>query len=1709
MCVGQEGEYLDAEARTIDLSGAEARGPTGVAVLEGHCDVCNDLDEERSRPWRASNTRAGFRSSAAFPIREDGNVIGTLSVYATTVGYFDAKFVELLSRIAAGLSLGLDNLRRDARRTAIESALRDSESRFRSLTELSADWYWQQDENLRFTAVAGGTRGTSLLRPDLDIGKTRWELPLTGVSEQAWTAHKAMLAACLPFRDFQFRRIVQGGEERYVSVSGTPVYGADGRFAGYRGIGTDLTERKNAERVLALEQEVGRCLADGDDPLTAISQVIRAVCESQGWSCGFFSRADEDAGILRIDASWGLPTPEFDAFRAAAHGAIVPRDSSLAGHAWRAGQPLWAEDVAAYGPLPRRDLIVDAGLRCGFAFPVTAEEKTLGALTFLTSKARGPDPRLEAAARIIGAQVSQFLKRKDAEEALRESEARFHSLSDLSAEWYWQQDAQLRFTSLCNGTEIEAGLAPDADLGKTRWELSGVGEALWDLHKQTLAERRPFVDFEMKRRFPDGSVRDVSVSGTPIFDAGGNFAGYRGIGREITRRKREAGILALEHRVARCIAAAGEQASVLGEVIRAICETQGWDWGAYLRVDEVDNVLRLETDWARSRETSAQLDASARMLTIPPDAGISGRVWRSGQPLWMADARTDSRVLFADAVLAAGFRGGFAFPIIADGRTIGVLLFFSRDMQEPDERLLSAARMIGAQVGQCLQRRQAEDALRESEKRYRALTELSSDWYWEQDENQHFTRISEGIEQRAGVKVASLIGHSRWAAGVSYIPADRQALDALIEARRAFRDFAYIRTDADGKVRHVAISGEPMFDAAGRYMGYRGIGRDVTERTLANERLRFQAMLLNTVGDAVMAADMEDTISYWSTAAEQLYGWTAAEAIGKKMLDMVRPADETQSPGEAKRIAAQGLVWRGEKVGQRRDGTTFPVNLTLAPVQDTDGNVTGMVSVSRDITETKRAENAIRDSARRQGVIAAFGQRALASSSVHTLLDEAVGAVVEGLAVPFCRIVQLAPDGQSLVAKAECGFPDGEADRHAADGCTDSPDHHVLKTREAVVIDDYAQESRFAPPAAFSRHAIRSGANVIIGGAEGPPFGVLGAYASNPAYFGADSVNFLQSIANTLATAVHRVAAEEKVAYLAQFDAMTGLPNRNLFRDRLALTLTQAQRNSWNVGVMFVDLDGFKNVNDTFGHGAGDHLLTLVAERLRKCVRSGDTVGRLGGDEFGVVLSDLAQADDANVVAQQIVDTLAQPFEVMGSDIRITGSVGISVYPADATDPEVLLKNADAAMYRAKQKGRNGFHFFTDELHARATRRMGLEAELRRAIDNDEFILHYQPQVSLDTGRIIGVEALVRWQHPVRGLVAPLEFIGIAEETGLIVPIGAWVAKTACAQVAQWHRRGHRGLFAAINVSPLEIRRGHVLGTIGDALAQSGLDPRYLEIELTETLIMDGAESFVRSLEALKATGINIAIDDFGTGYSSLSYLKRFPIDKVKIDRIFINDIVSEVDDAAIVQAIIAMSHHLKLQVTAEGVETQEQAEFLRRCQCDIVQGFLFGHPVPAAEMSATLDSHGSLPLLRGPQGTSRSLLIVDDEENNLRALQRVLRRDGYDIHTALSAPQALEVLANTRISVIVADQRMPGMSGTELLARAKSLYPDTVRIILSGFTDLGTITSAINEGAVYKFLTKPWEDEALREDIRGAFRLYEQKRVGGGSASLTAETSV
>ncbi|WP_205231454.1 EAL domain-containing protein [Azospira oryzae] len=429
---------------------------------------------------------------------------------------------------------------------------------------------------------------------------------------------------------------------------------------------------------------------------------------------------------------------------------------------------------------------------------------------------------------------------------------------------------------------------------------------------------------------------------------------------------------------------------------------------------------------------------------------------------------------------------------------------------------------------------------------------------------------------------------------------------------------------------------------------------------------------------------------------------------------------------------------------------------------------------------------------------------------------------------------------------------------------------------------------------------------------------------------------------------------EDRIHQLAYFDELTGLPNRTLLHDRVSQCLAAAEREQETLALLFIDLDNFKTVNDSLGHFTGDRLLQSVAQRLKGCVRDSDTVSRLGGDEFVVVLAD-AQLDGASQVARKIIDRVGQPFVIDGHQLTVTPSIGISLFPHDARDFQSLLKNADTAMYQAKESGRNAYQFFTAEMNVLAFERLVLENALRQAVERQEFVLHYQPQVDMGSGRVIGAEALVRWLHPELGMVPPARFIPVAEDSGLIGAIGDWVLYEACRQNRAWQEAGLPPIPVAVNLSAVQLRQSELHESVAELLRRTGLESRYLELELTERTVMEDAEATVRCLRRLDEMGVMLSIDDFGTGYSSLSYLKRFPIDKLKIDQSFVRDIVADADDQAIAVAIISMGHSLRLRVIAEGVETAEQLEILHRHGCDEAQGFHFGRPMPADEFAAYL----------------------------------------------------------------------------------------------------------------------------------------------------------
>jgi diguanylate cyclase (GGDEF)-like protein/PAS domain S-box-containing protein len=574
-----------------------------------------------------------------------------------------------------------------------------------------------------------------------------------------------------------------------------------------------------------------------------------------------------------------------------------------------------------------------------------------------------------------------------------------------------------------------------------------------------------------------------------------------------------------------------------------------------------------------------------------------------------------------------------------------------------------------------------------------------------------------------------------------------------------------------------------------------------------------------------------------------------------------------------------------------------------------------------------------------------------------------------------------------------------------------------------------------------------------------------------------------------------RIEHEAQLARLATTDTLTGLANRTLLQDRLMQAVGQAERSRMPFALLHVDLDRFSQINDRLGCVAADGLLQQVAQRLLALVREGDTVARVGPDQFMLIMLQLVKPEDAAFVARKIHAGLGGMSLECDHSLALQFSIGVVLYPADGTRPEQLLRHASIALAQVKQAGGNGFRLFSPEMQLTAGNLLEVDARMRQALVAGEFVLHYQPKADLFSGELSGFEALIRWQHPEHGLLAPDRFIRQAEETGAIVAIGYWVLQQACRQALQWQQQGLSPCRVAVNLSARQFQQPDLVEAIRQILQETGLKPCWLELELTESMLMQDIPAAVRTLVQLKQLGVMLSMDDFGTGYSSLGYLKQFPFDVLKIDRSFVQNITTEPDDALIAVAVISMAHSLGMHVVAEGVENECQMRYLRNQHCDEMQGYFFSRPLLPDDATGFIRSQIRLPVLAGShEPGQRTLLLVDDEADILKALQRLLRRRGYRILTAQSAERALELMALNDVQVVVSDQRMPGIGGSELLSRIRELYPNTVRIMLSGYSEIGALTEAINQGAIYRYLTKPWDDEQLREEIRSAFVKYEQE---------------
>ncbi len=575
-----------------------------------------------------------------------------------------------------------------------------------------------------------------------------------------------------------------------------------------------------------------------------------------------------------------------------------------------------------------------------------------------------------------------------------------------------------------------------------------------------------------------------------------------------------------------------------------------------------------------------------------------------------------------------------------------------------------------------------------------------------------------------------------------------------------------------------------------------------------------------------------------------------------------------------------------------------------------------------------------------------------------------------------------------------------------------------------------------------------------------------------------------------------RQRAQEELAYSVTHDQTTGLPRFSQIESLLQAAVMDSIAHAGRVMVFYLDIDRFHVINETRGRDVGDSVLRSIAARLAELIGEGGQLSHMAADEFVLVVVDTDGTQDQVEFGEIVRRKIEEPIVLDAQNVYVTCSIGASCFPDNGTTPQELLRQAEAAMMRAKQEGRNAVYAFDNEHKKELEQRRLLGMHLRDAIREGQFVLNFQPQISGQDWQILGFEALLRWQSPVLGWMSPGSFLAVAEELGLAVEIGHIVLKSACRQIKEWVDAGAEDFCISVNISSIQLQRPDFVDEMRAILTEFNVSPTHLELEVTESMVIGNVPRVIETMRAMKTLGIKIALDDFGTGYSSLNYLRQFPIDTLKIDQSFVHDITSDAGAAGICRAIITLGHQLGLTVIAEGVETAAQVGYLRRNQCDCFQGYYFSKPVTAAQAFSLLE-HRYMEhegLVSQPEEEKHGLLLLDDEENILNALNRALRRGDYQIYTATTAEQAFDILARNNVEVIISDQRMPGMSGTEFLSKVKEMYPDTLRIMLSGYTDLAAVTEAINRGAIYKFLIKPWDDEELRMQIREAFRVFESR---------------
>ncbi|MEP0871652.1 EAL domain-containing protein [Trichocoleus desertorum AS-A10] len=1165
-----------------------------------------------------------------------------------------------------------------------------------------------------------------------------------------------------------------------------------------------------------LLQTLSLAISESPDLATALQVALQQVCEATGWRYGEAWLPDPTQTRLECSSAWYSESTSLDKFRALSQAIHFQPGVGLPGRVWAKQKPEWIQDVSqeASTSFLRTEIALEAKLKAGLAMPILARGEVVAVLIFFMFEACSEDQRLVELVTAVTAQLGAILQLKRAERALKEQQEFLRLVLDNIPQYIFWKDTQSVYLG-CNKSWAElAGLTqPAAAIGKTDDQLPWTPpeiEYYLEQDRRIIATGVPELDIVESKQHQDGRQVWMHVNKLPIHNAEGQVIGLLGLMEDITERKQ------------------AEQCLRESEARHRAISGMASDYVYSVRIEPDGELV---TEWATEafyRITDYTLDEINALggwvsLIHPEDLALT-------YPFAQQISANQPSILEYRIVNKAG------------------AICWLRDYARPewDAEQQRVVRILGA-VKDITERKQAEEALRQAEAKYRSIFENAVEGIFQTTTNGQYLTANPMLAKIYGYDSSEelMVTLTDIQHQLYVDPSSRAEFMQRIQTQEAVWGFESQIYRKDGTIIWISENARTIRDDQGQLIGYEGTVENISARKQAEAELHKRESLLQGVAEATQHLLTNPNCDAAIAAALATLGTAAG-------VDRVYIYENHPHPITAEVAMSMRFEWTHEAIAP----TIHQSYWQNQPYRESGlGRWYEALSTGQSISGITRDFPLVEQNLLERDQI-------LAILMVPILIDQHFWGYI--------------------------GFDDCTTER-----CWS-------KSEESILI----------------------------------------------------------AMAASIGGALKREQAAATIRYQAFHDLLTGLPNRICFNNWLLPSLTQARCSDKNVAVMFLDLDRFKAINDTLGHAVGDQLLQLSAQRIASCLREEDIVARWGGDEFTLLLPDLSCPEDASRIARRVLEALRPAFTLEGHELYITSSIGIALYPQDGEDVPTLLRNADAALYQAKAQGRNNYQFYTAALNAQASARLELESNLHHALERGEFVVYYQPQINLTNQQITCMEALVRWQHPELGLLDPKAFIPLAEENGLIVAIGEWVLRTACQQAKQWHQAGFMRSRVSVNLSARQFQQPELVGIVARTLAETELGPEFLELEITETTVMQNADSTCEVLHDLNKMGVSLAMDDFGAGYSSLGYLKKFPLHTLKIDQSFIRDLSLSPQDAAIVSAVIALGQGLNLNVIAEGVETQAQLERLRSLQCQTIQGYLLSAPLAVSEATVFLRNH-------------------------------------------------------------------------------------------------------------------------------------------------------